>query len=130
MEPTIHLADDSWIDAPPELVAAAVADASRWPGWWPTLELRVARDRGVKGIQWQVRGRYRGSAEIWLEPMTGGVVLHHFLRLEVAEPAGSAMSRRAVRAATRRFAWHAKRVFWQLKDELEGPNRGYPPPRR
>ena len=127
MEPTIHLADDSWIDAPPDVVAAAVADQSRWPEWWPSLELMIARDRGIKGIQWQVVGPYRGSVEIWLEPMTGGVVLHHFLRLD---PAGSSMSRRAVRAATRRFAWHAKGVFWTLKDELEGPNRGDPTARR
>lgn len=121
MQPAIHLSDDSWIDASPGVVAAAVADASRWPAWWPGLDLTIARDRGIKGIQWQARGAYRGSVEIWLEPMTDGVVLHHFLRLD---PAAGSLSSRAVRAATRRFAWHAKRVFWELKDELEGPNRG------
>ena len=117
MHPTIHQVDDSWIDAPPARVASAVADPRRWLDWWPSLELEVARDRGLKGIQWQVHGRYRGSVEIWLEPVSGGVVLHHFLRLD---PAEGTMSRRAARVATRRFTWHAKRVFWRLKDELEG----------
>jgi hypothetical protein len=57
-----------------------------------------------------------GTVEIWLEPHRDGVLLHHFLRLD---PVGGRLSDRRAAACTRRLAWHAKRVFWQLKDELE-----------
>jgi hypothetical protein len=129
----IHLIDQVWIDAPVRTVSAVVADCANWRRWWPGLDLTVTRDRKDKGIQWSARsgpvvrsGRGRffrpdrvelaGTVEIWLEPHRDGVILHHFLRLD---PVGDRLSDRAAAARTRRLAWHAKRVFWQLKDELE-----------
>jgi hypothetical protein len=129
----IHLIDQTWIDAPVRAVAAVVADCANWRRWWPGLELTVTRDRKDKGIQWSARpgpvdhsgrrgfarpdrGGFVGTVEIWLEPHRDGVILHHFLRLD---PVGGRLSDRAAAAVTRRLAWHAKRVFWQLKDELE-----------
>jgi hypothetical protein len=125
MQPQIHLIDETWIDAPAGTVSAVVADPANWQRWWPTLSLTVTRDRQLKGIQWAAGGRARdagraielaGTVEIWLEPYRDGVLLHHFLRLD---PVGRRLSRRSAAVRTRRFAWHAKRVFWQLKDELE-----------
>ena len=116
MDAVVHLIDDSWIDATPVVVAQVVSEPGRWAQWWPNLELRVSRDRGIEGIQWEVRGRFRGTAEIWLEPLRSGVVLHHYLRLD---PTGEAPSRRRARRLNREFAWQAKRVFWRLKDDLE-----------
>ena len=122
MHPQFHLIDETWIAAPPATVAAAVADAANWPAWWPGLELAVTRDRGVKGMQWAARPRagaepLAGSVEIWLEPFSDGVILHHFLRLDLLPPA--TLSRRGLGRLERRLAWHAKRAFWQLKDDLE-----------
>jgi hypothetical protein len=126
MHPQIHLIDETWIDAPVDKLAAVVANPDRWWLWWPTLDLTVARDRGGKGIQWVavsragVRPKLSGTVEIWLEPLRSGAVLHHFVRLDPIE-AGQ-LSRRSRLVTTRRLAWHAKRVFWALKDELEsGP---------
>jgi hypothetical protein len=129
VQPQIHLIDETWIDAPVLAVSAVVADCANWRRWWPTLDLTVTRDRKLKGIQWAARSRpparrigrppagFAGTVEIWLEPHRDGVILHHYLRLDPA--AGRRLSDRAAAARTRRFAWHAKRVFWQLKDELE-----------
>ncbi|CAN5496715.1 hypothetical protein BH10ACT8_BH10ACT8_28920 [soil metagenome] len=117
MHPLVHLIDETWIDRPVDDVAAAVAQPSNWAEWWPTLTLTVTRDRGLKGIQWSATGSMRGSVELWLEPVSSGVLLHHFLRLD--PPAAERWSARRVRRETRRLAWHAKRVFWQLKDNLE-----------
>jgi hypothetical protein len=128
----IHLIDQTWIDAPVRTVSAVVADCANWRRWWPGLDLTVTRDRKDKGIQWSARSRpvarrfgpdrveLVGTVEIWLEPHRDGVILHHFLRLD---PVGGRLSDRAAAVRTRRLAWHAKRVFWRLKDELEAGRR-------
>ena len=125
MQPQVHLVDETWIDAPPDTVSVAVRDPANWPHWWPYLRLDVTRDRGPKGIQFAAgpgpAGGWpalAGTVEIWLEPFKSGVILHHFLRL--APAGGAALSDRAARRATRQAGWHAKQVFWQLKDGLEG----------
>ena len=132
MQQQIHLIDQTWIDAPVRTVSAVVADCANWRRWWPGLDLTVTRDRKDKGIQWTARSRpgtrrfgqgrieLAGTLEIWLEPHRDGVILHHFLRLD---PVGARLSDRAAAARTRRLAWHAKRMFWQLKDELEDGRR-------
>ena len=126
MQPQIHLVDDTWIDAAPEKVSRAVSDEANWQRWWPYLSLSVTRDRGVKGVQWAAapapaHGNWpalTGTVEIWLEPFKTGVIMHHFLRLQ---PAGEQpLSPGAARRWGRQAGWHAKRVFWRLKDDLEG----------
>jgi hypothetical protein len=124
MQPQVHLVDETWIDAPLDTVSAAVCDPANWQAWWPYLRLTVTRDRGLKGVQFAAAPApgsnwpaLAGTVEIWLEPFKSGVILHHFLRLE---PAGGArLPDRAARRWTRRAGWHAKQVFWQLKDCLE-----------
>lgn len=121
MDPQIHLIDETWIDAAPARVRDAVVNPTNWPYWWPGLTLSTTRDRGLKGMQWAAEGELRGSVEIWLEPFKNGVILHHFLRLDPAD--GSVWSRGTSRRRNRDVAWHGKRVFWRLKDELEKEER-------
>lgn len=123
MQPQIHLIDETWIEAGLERTSAAVANSEMWRVWWPTLHLTVTRNRGLKGIQWAARTRagadpeLAGTVEIWLEPMSGGVLLHHFVRLDPADrrPLGHRRQARVLR----QLGWQGKRAFWQLKDELE-----------
>jgi hypothetical protein len=138
----IDIVDETWIAAPRERVAAAVADAANWRRWWPDLDLAVAELRGLKGVRWRVadratpvadrlRGaprRTAGTMEVWLEPYHGGVLLHYFLRLDDSDrrPRGPRARQRVVRMHRRR----AKRVFWALQDDLEGEPRPVPRPRR
>lgn len=123
MQPQIHLIDETWIDAPPETVSAAVANPANWRRWWPGLHLTVTRDRGRKGIQWAATSpegaapALRGTVELWLEPFGTGVILHHYLRLDALP---GPLSRRSAGRLTGRLARHAKQVFWRFKDELEG----------
>lgn len=123
MQPQIHLIDETWIEAEVQMTAAVVANPVRWALWWPTLELTVTRDRGLKGIQWAARSPVHrrpalgGTVELWLEPVRDGVLLHHFLRLDPVD--GDLLPPRRAERITRRFAWQAKRSFWALKDELE-----------
>lgn len=101
-----------------------VADPANWRSWWPYLRLTVTRDRGLKGVQFAAAPApgsgwpaLSGTVEIWLEPFKSGVILHHFLRLEPA--GGERLPARSARRWSRRAGWHAKQVFWRLKDELE-----------
>jgi hypothetical protein len=112
----VDIADDTFVARQPAVVAAAVADRGSWPGWWPDLRLEVTRDRGVKGVQWAVRGALSGSMELWLEPVRGGTVVHWYLR---AEPTAPMTARRAQQAREARvLAW--KVTAFTLKDALEG----------
>jgi hypothetical protein len=112
-QPTLDIADDTFLVAALAAVAEQVADPAAWRAWWPDLRTTVARDRGLAGMQWSVDGALRGSMEIWLEPWGDGVILHWYLR---AHPV------RTVRHPEREAA--ARVLRWKgdvhaLKDRLE-----------
>ena len=117
----LDLVDETYVVAEPARVAAAVRDPARWAAWWPDLTLGVFQDRGDAGVRWNVRGALTGSMEVWLEPYGDGVLLHHYVR---CDPSGGGPV--TVRERRRRER-HAKRVFWALKDELEGDRRAGEP---
>ena len=78
--------------------------------------MSVFMDRGDAGVRWSVAGRLLGSAEVWLEPVAGGTLLHYYLRVDLADGSQSA---RAIDRARRREALAWKRRAFALKDELE-----------
>ena len=110
----MELADQTFVAAGRELLAAVVADPARWRAWWPDLSLTVSRDRGLKGCQWLVAGTATGTAEIYLEPWQDGTVVHLFLRLDRPVSPSPTLRERTLR-------W--KRTITRLKDELEGDRR-------
>lgn len=79
------MADVAFVAAHPSAVAAAMAGAQRWRGWFPDLRLTVTEDRGDLGIRWKVDGAVTGTSEFWIEPHLDGSLLHYFLH---AEPKG------------------------------------------
>ena len=79
--------------------------------------MSVFMDRGDAGVRWSVAGRLLGSAEVWLEPVAGGTLLHYYLRVDLAD--GSSVRSRAIDRARRREALAWKRRAFALKDELE-----------
>ena len=88
--PTVDLIDETFVAASPEVVAACVADPAQWRRWWPKRRLEVFMDRGDRGIRWSIAGDLVGSAEIWLEPVLDGTLVHYFVR---ADPPGGAPGR-------------------------------------
>jgi hypothetical protein len=123
----LDLVDETFVVAPPEVLAGIVADPVYWRRWWPDLDLTVFMDRGLAGQRWSMTGALVGSLEIWIEPFADGCVLHHYLRGEPTKdgrtpdpwpdtPSGwrAAARERAKRAK----AW--KRSVWALKQALEG----------
>jgi hypothetical protein len=116
--PVVDLADETFVLAPPAVLAPLVHDPGLWRAWWPQLRLTVARDRGERGLCWTVSGALQGTAEIWLEPCRGGTVLHVYLR---ADPARAERRRRRL---DHRYTVALKCQVWALKDWVEG---GRPP---
>ena len=119
--PQIDVADETWIAAAPQQVAAVIADWANWRSWWPDFELTVDELRGPQGVRWFVRATRRhratGSMEVWLEAVQEGVVLHYFLRLEQAH--GRWLSPRRAQRAVLAERRRAKRIFWAVKDRIE-----------
>jgi hypothetical protein len=118
----VDVADDTWIAASRDRVAGAVADPANWRRWWPVLDLAVDELRGPLGERWFVlpsaASPSTGSMEVWLEQCGDGVLLHYFLRLALSERRGPfARSVQRVALGHRR---RAKRIFWAVKDDLEG----------
>jgi hypothetical protein len=117
--PALDIADETYVARPPAVLAPDVADPASWRRWWPDLDLRVSRDRGVKGVQWSVRGALAGSMEIWLEPVGDGTVLHWFLRADLPRP----LSPRRAAGERERRVRNWKRHAFTLKDRAEGAER-------
>jgi len=121
--PAIDIVDSTWFAARPAAVAAIVAEPANWRRWWPDLALEVDEWRGTKGVRWlvpSVAGRgtgLAGTAEVWLEPMFEGVVVHFFLRLE--PPPGRRLGRRRTERITSDFRQRTKQAFWALADDLD-----------
>jgi len=123
----VDLVDETFVVATPAEVAAVVHDPDRWRQWWPDLELTVFMDRGLAGVRWSVTGALRGSAELWLETVLDGVLVHYYLRADDAvSPAPADPAERSDVAARRagdrlrdRRARAWKRSVNALKDELE-----------
>ena len=116
--PQVDVVDETWIRAPARQVAAQIADSTKWPLWWPDLDLAVDELRGADGVRWVVRGGGRGSMEVWLQPDRNGVRVHYFLRLD--PPDGRRLTPRRTERLRLTYRRRAKQVFWALKDELEG----------
>lgn len=130
--PSVDLVDETFVVADPTVLAAIVADSSRWRVWWPDLDLAVFMDRGREGMRWTVTGSLVGSSEIWLQAYADGVIVHYYLRADPTVPGSrtearavgdSPRARRALDAMRRRRAVAWKQVIWRLKDELESGRR-------
>ena len=111
----VDVVDETFIRASPERVRDQFADARWFGSLWPHLTLTLVRDRGVRGIRWDVTGQVVGEMEVWLEPWRDGVIVHHYVRGTRGE--------RAPRDVGVRHARRWKAAVHALKDHLEGGRR-------
>lgn len=114
--PVVDIADETFVVADPEVLAARLRDPVLAREWWPELELTVTEDRGAEGVRWTVAGRLTGTAEIWLEAWRDGVIVHWYLR---GDPTHAGRGRPDPQRLRRGYVVAFKRRIHRLKDELE-----------
>jgi len=124
--PAVDLVEDGFVAACPPLVRARVATAEFARELWPDLWAEVSEDRGRQGLRFTVDGPLAGTAEVWLEEWADGVVIHVYLRVDLA---GNWPGRRVLRERRARRA-AVRKLLWAVKDELEGGRRPGKPARR
>lgn len=110
----VDIVDETFVRAAPDVVRTALDGAGVLDRLWPDLVREVVQDRGDRGVRWRVSGAVEGRMEIWLEPVGGGTLVHHFVR--GAHGHGSARW-----ATGHRRRW--KTGLNQIKDGLEGRSR-------
>lgn len=104
--PQLDLVDATFIVAPVAELQAILCDEERWRELG--LDVTCYDDRGTSGKRWTLGGPLTGTAEIWLEPAYGGVIVHCYLR---ADPVGRA----GEGALRRRFSRPLKQWILQVK---------------
>lgn len=107
----VDIVDDTFIRAAPARVRAIFDDPAELARLWPWESLTLLRDRGPKGVRWTATGLVDGELEVWLEPFSDGVVLHHYVR-------GHAQ-RGSAQWAARRHTVRWKSGIHGWKDRLE-----------
>jgi hypothetical protein len=125
--PLVDVIDETFVVAPPAVVAAALRDESLWARLFPDLDLTVFQDRGEEGVRCTVTGALVGSNEFWVEPWGDGAIVHYYLRADPTrrgsdtEPL-TGEPRRLARAAVKAREAHCVRLkagLNELKDRLE-----------
>jgi hypothetical protein len=117
--PVIHILDESFVVAGAARLRADWCDERVWARLLPGTTLECYEDRGLRGKRWRLHGRLRGTAEVWLQPLPTGVLVHVYVR---ADPAAS-LRAGAVRRLHARTARDLKRFGFQVKDAAEGARR-------
>ncbi len=121
--PVLELVDETFVAADARTVVAEVRDPQRWKEWWPDLILTPFMDRGALGIRWSAASNvWVGSVELWLERVSDGVLVHHYLRLDPVRSAPP-LSPRQIAHERQRRAQSWKQAAFALKDRLEGNRR-------
>lgn len=82
--PQLDVMDETFVRAPAAELAAALTDESAWARFG--LDLTCYEDRGVEGRRWTLGGPLTGTAEVWLEQVRDGVIVHLYLRGDPVRP--------------------------------------------
>ncbi len=110
----VDVIDETFIDAPPAVLAEVFTDPRNIATAWPHVTARIRVARGVEGAMWTVAGVLDGEFEVWIEPWWDGAIVHHYVR------ATTTQRPRAVELAHVR-RW--KRFVTAVKDALEPTRR-------
>lgn len=119
--PMLDVIDETYVVAPVERVRRLLCDEQAAALHVPGLLLVCVEDRGAKGRRWELGGALRGTAEMWLEPVSDGVLVHAYLRADPTPTRRFARLRPGDDAAAlrRRYARPLKRWVLSVKDQLE-----------
>lgn len=122
--PTVIVYDDeTYVGAERARVACALADQARWLRLWPGLDASLSADRGDEGFAVTLDGRLHGWADVYLEALPDGTVVHFSM---AADPVADAVSTHRGRPRPRKSERIAadcrsafKQAVFEIKAELE-----------
>ncbi len=117
--PAVNIIDESFVVASPLRMRTDWCDEQRWSALLPETRLECYQDRGLLGKRWRLAGRLVGTAEVWLESLPTGVLVHVYVR---ADPARRLRAGQVRRLRTR-LAFDLKRFGFAVKDAAEGARR-------
>ena len=83
---SIDVIDEVFVAAQADVLRARLCDEARWERWFPGVQLCCVHDRGSLGKRWRLTGALVGTAEIWLEAVSMGTVVHAFLQADPPPP--------------------------------------------
>lgn len=104
--PALDVIDETFLLAPVAELRDIFCDERAWKDLG--MDLLCYDDRGVIGKRWTLSGKLTGTAEVWLEPSHGGVIVHVYLQ---ADP----RSRRSAARLRRLYAIPIKRWILEVK---------------
>lgn len=104
--PALDVIDETFILAPVAELCDIFCDEQAWKALG--MDLHCYEDRGVRGKRWTLSGQLTGTAEVWLEPSHGGVIVHVYLQAK-------SESRRSASRLRRRYAIGVKRWILEVK---------------
>ena len=122
--PLLDVSDQSLVATAPDAVAGDPWGPCRVDLWLPGLGVAEVLDRGREGRLWRAWAvtaevRWRGTAEVYLEPWHDSTVVHLYVRLDPVGSAGTAAVAVDGRQVDR---WRAQLVArwrhhaWQWRD--------------
>ena len=126
--PLLDIVDETFVVASQADLRKLWCDDAAWDKRFADITLRCYEDRGLLGKRWYITGTMVGSAEVWLEQLDDGVLVHVYIRADPAPTFGGAplkprQARRARRQLWKRYARPLKRWGFAIKDAAEGPRR-------
>jgi hypothetical protein len=124
--PLLDIVDETFVVASPATLRKLWCDEAEWDNRFTDITLRCYEDRGLQGKRWYITGTLVGSAEVWLDELGDGVLVHVYIRADPAPTFGGAplkprQARRARRQLWKRYARPLKRWGFVIKDRAEGP---------
>ncbi|PJJ56061.1 hypothetical protein CLV56_0265 [Mumia flava] len=116
--PLVDVVDQTYVAVGPERLRARLCDEVALAAvLGPGLAVRCFEDRGRRGKRWRLSGALDGTAEVWLEELAEGTVVHVFVQ---ADPSRSPRSARARRRVEERYHQALSRWVTSVRDELDG----------
>lgn len=117
--PAVDVIDETYAAVAPDRLRDALCAESAWALVLPELELRCFEDRGVRGKRWAVSGALEGTAEVWLERLPEGTVVHVFLQADPAVPLSGPTAARRARQLDTACRVRLKRWVTHVRDALD-----------
>lgn len=123
----VDVVDEVFVAAGEAVLREQLCEEFVWRSWFSGARFVCRQDRGSLGKRWAVSGSLIGTAEVWLEAVQLGTIVHVFLQVD---PSSGRRQRRPETYARRLRAGITTVKIELDRDRPAGtPGAGFPRPR-